>query len=198
MFSISLLGLGFEQRDRIDEHALVRNQLPGGLQLRDSGACLDTCLENGPRLHLGNRRQRRQIVVGFGGVESHVSIRRPEIDLSRRTCLSDRHDARTCRLLVSLSTRSSQATRGPRRRTGSGAGRPEQPARARQRGAPLAASRVRCAGLCPPLTRLPSRGSQCESAPRDSLHRSRSDQRQATARGPRCTGAGKAPLATSR
>ena len=91
--------------------------------------------------------------------------------------------------------------RCPRRRTGSGAGRPRAACpspRAWVRSAPRQGSA--CAGLRPPLTRLAAREPVIERAStgRDSLHRSRSDQRQATARGPRCTGGGKAPLATCR
>jgi hypothetical protein len=52
-------GLGFEQRDRVDEHPLVRDQLPGRLQLRDGGARRDACLEDGPQLDVDHWRERR-------------------------------------------------------------------------------------------------------------------------------------------
>jgi hypothetical protein len=66
--------LGFQQREGVDEHRLVGNELGGLLQLGQGGTGLDAGLEHGPAFQLARRGQRGQLVVGLlrvpRGIES--------------------------------------------------------------------------------------------------------------------------------
>ena len=80
-----------------------------------------------------------------------------------------------------------------------GQGAEQPPAREPERGAPRAASRVRWRRAAPALD--PARSAtacQCFVVSCDCVQRARSDQRHATARGPRRTGAGNEPSAIQR
>jgi hypothetical protein len=59
---------GFQQRDGVDQHRLVGDELGGLLELGQRGAGLDAGLEHGPALQLVRRGQRRQLVVGLLGM----------------------------------------------------------------------------------------------------------------------------------
>jgi hypothetical protein len=55
--------LGFQQREGVNEHRLVGDQLGGLLQLGQGCAGLDAGLEHGTGFQLACRGQRRQLVV---------------------------------------------------------------------------------------------------------------------------------------
>jgi hypothetical protein len=55
--------LGLQQRDRVDEHRLIGNQLGGLLQFRQGGAGLDARLQHGTAFEIALRRERSQSVV---------------------------------------------------------------------------------------------------------------------------------------
>ena len=78
MFSIFRAVFGFEQRQCVDEHRLVRNQLSSLLEFGQCRPGFDALLEHRFGFQVCRRRQRRQLVPGFIsapiGVESVMSM----------------------------------------------------------------------------------------------------------------------------
>jgi hypothetical protein len=79
---------GFQQRDGVDQHRLVGDELGRLLELGQRGAGLDAGLEHGPGLQLVRRGQRRQLVVGLLGVPGGAAS-----VMMQKTCFIDRSTA---------------------------------------------------------------------------------------------------------
>ena len=66
--------LGFEQWDRVDQHRLVRDEIPGNPELRQCRSRGNAAAKNGFGLGFRSRRQVRKVIKGTAGVERHVDI----------------------------------------------------------------------------------------------------------------------------
>ena len=93
-------GLGLEQRNRVEQHRLVGDQLARDAQLGQRRVGADASSENLLCLHLSGRRQVRQLVMGLARNEVHdayIAILSKYIDFYRFfhhilvICRSNRH-----------------------------------------------------------------------------------------------------------
>jgi hypothetical protein len=76
-------GARFEERKRVDQHALVGDQFGGLLELGKCGAGEDALFEYGSRFQIGAGRKRGKLVVRNGGTPSFGD--RGFFGLGRRT-----------------------------------------------------------------------------------------------------------------
>ena len=66
--------LCFEQGDRVDQHRLVRDEIPGDAELCQCRARGNATPKNGLGLGFRSRRQVREVIEGATGVEGHVDV----------------------------------------------------------------------------------------------------------------------------
>jgi hypothetical protein len=78
--------LGFQQREGVDEHRLVGNELGGLLQLGQGGTGLDAGLEHGTAFQLARGGQRGQLVVRQLRAPRGIEIRHDAKTPSWSTC----------------------------------------------------------------------------------------------------------------
>lgn len=95
--------LGFQQREGVDEHRLVGDQLGGLLQLGQGRTGLDAGLAHGTGLQLASLGQRRQLVVRQNGTPRGIGVRRDAKAQFRRqvggSCRCGRHSSRVRRVV---------------------------------------------------------------------------------------------------
>ena len=102
--------LRFEQGDRVDQHRLVRDEIPGDAELRQCRARGNATPKNGLGLGFRSRWQVREVIEGTTGIEGHVDVSSSCRHIFR-TCRFRRHVISTCRRNENTSTCRAMASR---------------------------------------------------------------------------------------